>query len=71
MSATTDGTDSRGVEWLVGGAMLLLFVTAVALFGVFPTLAVIVVAGLMRIFLRAGPITLLALLVMGGVGCDS
>lgn len=71
MSATTDGTDSRGVEWLVGGAMLLLFVTAVALFGVFPTLAVIVVAGLMRIFLRAGPITLAVLLVLSGVGCDS
>lgn len=71
MSATTDGTDSRRVEWLVGGAALLLFLTAVALFGVFPTLAVIVVAGLVRLLFRAGPLTLLALLVMGGVGCDS
>ncbi len=71
MNTPTDGADSRRVEWLVGGAALLLFVMAVAMFGVFPTLAVIVVAGLMRIFLRAGPITLLALLVMGGVGCDS
>lgn len=71
MSTTINGTESRRVEWLVGGAMLLLFVLAVALFGVFPTLAVIVVAGLFRLLLRAGPLALVALLILSGVGCDS
>jgi nitrate reductase NapE component len=47
------------VEWLVGGTVLLLFVMAVAAFGVFPTLAVIVVGGLMRI------------LFLVGTGCDT
>lgn len=71
MSTTTDVTDPGRVEWLVGGAMLLLFVTAVAVFGVFPTLAVIVVAGLARLLFRAGPLTLLALLVLFSTGCDT
>ncbi len=71
MNTPTDGADSRRVEWLVGGAALLLFVMAVAMFGVFPTLAVIVVAGLMRIFLRASSVTLLAILFLVGTGCDT
>jgi len=71
VSATTDGTDPGRVEWLVGGAVLLLFVMAVAAFGVFPTLAVIVVAGLVRIILRASSVTLLAILFLVGTGCDT
>lgn len=71
MSTTTDGTDSRRVEWLVGGAVLLLFMLAVILFGVFPTLAVIVAAGLIRLLFRAGGLTLVALLILLSTGWDT
>lgn len=58
-------------EWSVGLILLLVYVGAIAVFGVIPTLLGILAFWLLGTLLRAGPLTLLALLFLGGTVYDS
>lgn len=58
-------------EWTVGLFLLLVYVGAIALFGIIPTLLGILTLWLLGTVLRAGPLTLLALLILGVAVYDS
>lgn len=68
MSAPERRVDALHLEWLIGAIVFLLFVAALGTFGVRWTFSGIALLALLRAVVRAGPLTLM-LLVLFGFGC--